>query len=1009
MKISLRNFLSGLVAGRSADALRGEPLSLRTDSSGLLLYTNREAFEELQVGRGSERARVQLVVLRMLLEQGQVEELPNGFRLDAETVAALEEEQAELLELPPPLAQPLVTRIQGHTRRASFSVQLLMQEQGERYACSLDGPFLLTQGRTYRLNPPQLRALQAVERHAALPPEERTEERNLQLMAELQAAREQGLEVDLGSFNVLDVVVPESIGIQATSLPDGSLELSPALGEGSTPEQLEQRLHQLNPEAESGVLRVDERLVLLEPEKMAAVREVLGNRRIPAEQVQDFLKTPTAFLDASLVNLDLGFSLRVLGVGAFRHLEFGELDDRRQDWFASDQHPQPPEILERLIHCEEELESFRDRWTTARQQGASSLDYQGEWIDLTDPERVETVLGSIEENMAEAPADRPEPTPSAEDRTAVTLLLKESELVGQALHDKLTLDVARHEMDCSRLLRAPYEHQQKGIEWMLELLARAQAEDREDLYRVQGALLADDMGLGKTFMSLVMLAEYLAMQEARGEVGKPLLVVAPLSLLESWEEEVVQTFRHSPFRDVKVLQSSRDLHEFRIQGAGRETSLSTADLKAADDLEGHSLRYSLKVGPEAGPRRLDLDRRLVLTTYQTLRDYQFSLCVIDWGVVIFDEAQEIKNPNTLQTRAAKALKADFKLLVTGTPVENTLMDFWCLMDTAQPGLLGNWPEFRSRWVQPVTQAEEEERDAVRLKIGRDLRAAVGRFMLRRIKEEELPGLPSRQVRSAFSSREGPGFQEDPELAATMTGAQLQAYDDALEQYRTERAERGGKGLALRTLHRLRSISLHPELEGRIQLHGSDGQGPRAMMKRSAKLAAVLKQLDRIQATGEKVILFTQTKSLQRALKLWLDQIYGLDIQVINGDAPAGRAARGALTRKQMIDQFERVAGFNLLIMSPIAAGVGLTVVGANHVIHVERHWNPAKEAQASDRVYRIGQEKEVFVYLPAALHPEHDSFDVHLDRLLSSKLLIKDAVVTTNEGVEQEMVRSMGL
>ncbi|MFB2351132.1 SNF2-related protein, partial [Priestia megaterium] len=94
---------------------------------------------------------------------------------------------------------------------------------------------------------------------------------------------------------------------------------------------------------------------------------------------------------------------------------------------------------------------------------------------------------------------------------------------------------------------------------------------------------------------------------------------------------------------------------------------------------------------------LDMDRRLVLTTYQTLRDYQFSMCVIDWGVVVFDEAQNIKNPNTLQTRAAKGLKADFKLLATGTPVENSLGDFWCLMDTAQPGLLGSWQNLRDRW------------------------------------------------------------------------------------------------------------------------------------------------------------------------------------------------------------------------------------------------------------------------------------------------------------------------
>ncbi|WP_268247111.1 helicase-related protein [Bacterioplanes sanyensis] len=101
--------------------------------------------------------------------------------------------------------------------------------------------------------------------------------------------------------------------------------------------------------------------------------------------------------------------------------------------------------------------------------------------------------------------------------------------------------------------------------------------------------------------------------------------------------------------------------------------------------------------------------------------------------------------------------------------------------------------------------------------------------------------------------------------------------------------------------------------------------------------------------------------------------------------------------------------FNILIMLPVAAGVGLTVTGANHVVHLERHWNPAKEAQASDRVYRIGQKKPVSIYLPAALHPQHDAFDVHLDRLLQGKLMLKDAVVTSEGVTESAMTKALGL
>jgi len=172
---------------------------------------------------------------------------------------------------------------------------------------------------------------------------------------------------------------------------------------------------------------------------------------------------------------------------------------------------------------------------------------------------------------------------------------------------------------------------------------------------------------------------------------------------------------------------------------------------------------------------------------------------------------------------------------------------------------------------------------------------------------------------------------------------------------------------------------------------------------------MLKLLDEIRDKGEKVILFMMTKRLQRVLKLWLDQIYGLDIAVINGDTKAVATKAEEMTRKKLISAFEAKSGFNVLVMSPVAAGVGLTVVGANHVVHLERHWNPAKEAQASDRVYRIGQKKEVFTHLPAVTHPQFDSFDVHLDRLLRGKLMLKDAVVTPEAVSESEMIHSMGL
>jgi SNF2 family DNA or RNA helicase len=243
----------------------------------------------------------------------------------------------------------------------------------------------------------------------------------------------------------------------------------------------------------------------------------------------------------------------------------------------------------------------------------------------------------------------------------------------------------------------------------------------------------------------------------------------------------------------------------------------------------------------------------------------------------------------------------------------------------------------------------------------------------------------------------------------MSGAQLRAYDAVLDNYRSQRATEDMRGRALGVLQNLREISLHPWLRQESHLLAGNAKEARTRMSESGKLVVLLNVLDRISKREEKVILFMVTKRLQRVVKLWLDQIFDLNISIINGDTAAVPKKSDVLTRKQLIAKFEAQAGFNVLIMSPVAAGVGLTVVGANHVVHVERHWNPAKEAQASDRVYRIGQKKEVHIHLPIALHPRHDSFDVHLDRLLRGKLMLKDAVVTPEIVGEVEMIQSMGL
>jgi SNF2 family DNA or RNA helicase len=701
-------------------------------------------------------------------------------------------------------------------------------------------------------------------------------------------------------------------------------------------------------------------------------------------------------------------------------MDFGGLDTNQNNWFALDSRPSPPEVLSGLIQSPEELQRFEDLLQAARAQGASTLTFGEQTIDITNVDVVEKQVTAIKQRLAghsgldDEPADESVTleTPVDEEKVKerVAVILKEADAIHTTLLNKTNFATLPASPDWSRYARTPFSHQQEGIEWMLKLLNVALHEDPEDLYRLQGGLLADDMGLGKTYMTLVTIGEYLHRQRSLGQAEKPILVVAPLSLLENWEDEVAKTYNSVPFRDQVVLQAGRDLGRFRIRGAERESVQLASLADESGMLDEQSIRYALAIGPEAGIHRLDMDRRLVLTTYQTLRDYQFSLCRIDWGMVIFDEAQNIKNPNALQTRAAKGLKADFKLLATGTPVENSLGDFWCLLDTAQPGLLGSWQHYRDSWIKPILNAEEQERDLIRIQIGEQLRRTVGTFMLRRVKEEQLKGLPSKTICSGVQQADSQLQRYHPELSRVMSGLQLQAYDAVLDEYRSRRAsDENMQGAALAALSRLRSISLHPRLDDEAALYSQDAKQARQYMQESGKLTIVLQLLEQIRSQNEKVILFMMTKRLQRVLKLWLDQIYGLDIAIINGDTKAVASKVEDLTRKKLISQFEAQAGFNVIIMSPVAAGVGLTVVSANHVIHLERHWNPAKEAQASDRVYRIGQQKPVFIHLPTLTHPQYDAFDVHLDRLLRGKLMLKDAVVTPEAVSEREMTSAMGL
>lgn len=478
------------------------------------------------------------------------------------------------------------------------------------------------------------------------------------------------------------------------------------------------------------------------------------------------------------------------------------------------------------------------------------------------------------------------------------------------------------------------EHQKAGLLWLQHLWSKSPAECR-------GALLADDMGLGKTLQLLSFMASCL---EAEPEID-PFLVVAPVSLLENWKEEIEKFFEPQAFS--VLLLYGKSLAEKRLPPAEIGSELADAGI-------GKLLR----------PDWLG-KAKVVLTTYETLRDLEFSLARQRWSAVICDEAQKIKNPNAMVTRAAKKQNARFKIACTGTPVENTLTDLWCLFDFIQPGLLQSLNAFGSRYRKPIEAETNEEKARLA-----ELRQLIQPQTMRRTKAEVATDLPRKiEVKNCQQ--------------LVISSQQRALYAHAVGQFRKRSKDHSqNKGLQspLGLLQYLRRVCTDPISAG---ASGSNQVTVPELEKHSPKMAWLLKELEAIKAKDEKVIVFCEFRDLQRTLQKCIAERFLFLPDVINGDSPV--AADSPVSRQGRIRAFQQKSGFDVIILSPLAVGFGVNIQAANHVIHFTRTWNPAKEDQATDRAYRIGQTRDVYVYYLVVVADDFTTFDAKLHRLLEQK------------------------
>jgi hypothetical protein len=354
-----------------------------------------------------------------------------------------------------------------------------------------------------------------------------------------------------------------------------------------------------------------------------------------------------------------------------------------------------------------------------------------------------------------------------------------------------------------------------------------------------------------------------------------------------------------------------------------------------------------------------------------------------WSAIITDEAQEYKTPSTKVSHALKALTARFRVACTGTPVETRLFDIWNLFDFLEPGtLLGSASEFRRNY-----ESSEQDNNLPRLK--ERLKLGMSDAHLLRRNKEDVLDLPPKH---------------EHYLESDLSQVQVDWHIDLLNR----RSGSTPESHPFSILHNLIRVSQHPALVPRFEPTAAEDA-----IRSCPKLESVIECLKEIQRRSEKALIFTRSIDMQQLLALTLEHVFRFPIHIVNG--ASGKDARRGIgsSRRSIVDTFRKSSGFNVLILSPDVAGIGLTIVEANHVIHYGRWWNPAKESQATDRVYRIGQTKPVHVYYPVAKHPQRafPSFDEKLDALLvSRKQLAADflAPMPSEEDLQGELLDSLG-
>lgn len=523
---------------------------------------------------------------------------------------------------------------------------------------------------------------------------------------------------------------------------------------------------------------------------------------------------------------------------------------------------------------------------------------QGKWVRLDDKfmHQIQKMMKEAEENGLTLYDFLQQELPYSEDED-------ESEYLQIKFEVNNTLDKFVHQLkDVSEvpLVMVPQsfqgelrQYQVQGFSWLLFL------RDHQ-----LGGCLADDMGLGKTIQ---VIAYLLALQE-KGKLDTPSLIVCPTSVLGNWQNELA---RFAP--SLKV-----DLH----YGTGRK--------------QGEDFYKEIQ------------GNHVVLTSYGILQQDEEEFSSIGWNAIVLDEAQNIKNANTKQSKAARRLKGQHHISVTGTPIENRLSELWSIFDFTIKGYLGTLTHFDKTFASPIERAGD-----VKKKV--QLQKLIQPFLLRRSKKDEdiALNLPDKLEQKEYTS-----------LSTEQTVLYQNIVQDTMQKVSTtEGFER--KGLILKMLSKLKQLCDHPALF----LKEEDATD---ILERSGKTEKLIELLDVIIEKNESVLIFTQFLGMGDLIQQLIQERYGINVPFLQGSTTKQN-------RDKLVEDFQNEE-FPILLLSLKAGGTGLNLTTANHVIHFDRWWNPAVENQATDRAHRIGQKKFVHVHKLIASGTLEEKIDLMLDK-----------------------------